>query len=84
MNERRKLNHQKNQEHDKAYRQEYQQNNRDKINERKKHYRENNKEKLKEAQQEYMKKYIIVHYVIMTSNSTKRHNTKNHKPTKTI
>ena len=55
-NEQRKLNHQKNIEHDKAMWQEYYQNNRDKISERKKHYRENNKEKLKEAQQEYMKK----------------------------
>jgi len=66
---------QKNKEHDKAYWQEYHQNNLDKINERQKHYRENNKEKLKETRQEYIyicKKYIIVHYVIMTSNSFRK------------
>ena len=47
---------QKNKEHDKAYWQEYHQNNLDKIkiNERQKHYRENNKEKLKETRQEYI------------------------------
>ena len=50
---------QKNKEHDKAYWQEYHQNNLDKINERQKHYRENNKEKLKETRQEYIYIYTV-------------------------